>query len=357
MAHEALKDNDRHTAALQALARARDEGAIKESTYANTCSWLKPSFAQVAVDGVRVGDCIEQLVQEKKWDDLNDRFFEKNSFGTAGVRGRLAIGTAHFNTIILGLGVEAHARYIISAYEKNGRELAREKAVILAYDSRRGSYDPAAQGPGFLVKEAAGIYAAHGIKVYLFDTVAPTPELSFAIAELDGIKPYAGGVFTASHNPASDNGFKPYDYYGGQIVHTGVQDIADRITDYGDVAAVSYEDGVTQGLIEIVGPAIDKEYIEKENQTAVWVDARGHFRSDKIAGSLRVVFSSLNGTSQRLVPRVLARRGFNIQDSLSLLPRNACRTGASQPAPGRTPKKRKHLTKQSRWQIQHGLIF
>jgi len=304
------------TEIIRALERARSEGAIKESTCANICSWLKPSFADVEIDGVRVGDHIARLIREKRWNDLNDSFFEINSFGTAGVRGRLAVGTALFNRIILGLGVEAHARYIIKAYEQNGAELGRERAVILAYDSRRGSYDPDAKGPGFLVREAAGIYAAHGIKVYLFDSVAPTPELSFAIAELEGVRPYAGGVFTASHNPASDNGFKPYDYYGGQVVHKGVQEIADGITDYGSVQHMSYEEGIAKGLIAVVGPDIDREYIEKENQTAVWVDEQGHFRPDKIDGSVLVVFSSLNGTSHRLIPWVLARRGFNINTNL-----------------------------------------
>ncbi|MCX5901601.1 MAG: phospho-sugar mutase, partial [Proteobacteria bacterium] len=235
-------------------------------------------------------------------------------FGTAGVRGKMAIGTAYFNKIILGLGVEAHARYIEKAHQENGRQQGREKAVIIAYDSRRGSYDRLTGGPGFMVQEAAGIYAAHGIKVYVFDSVAPTPELSFAIAELEGIAPYAGGVFTASHNPATDNGFKPYDFHGGQIVHKGVQQIADSITDYSAVKTMAYEEGVGLGLIVTVGPEVDEAYIEKENQTAIWVDAAGRFLPAKIDPSLRIVFSALNGTAQRLVPRVLERRGFNLQN-------------------------------------------
>lgn len=309
-------DDGREAAVRKALEQARDSGHIKETTCTNACAWLKPSFAAVVIDGVRVGDYIGNLVETLQWQALNDGFFEVNRFGTAGVRGRLGIGTALFNKIILGLGVEAHARYIEKSYAENGKQLGRERAVILAYDSRRGSYDPETRGPGFLVREAASIYAAHGIRVYLFDSVAPTPELSFAITELDGIKPYAGGVFTASHNPASDNGFKPYDYYGGQIVHTAVQDIADSLTEYSEVAVIEYDEGVARGLIHIVGDTVDAAYIEKENQTAVWVDGQGRFRPDKIDASLSVVFSSLNGTSQRLIPRVLERRGFNIRDNL-----------------------------------------
>jgi len=204
-----------------------------------------------------------------------------------------------------GLGVEAHARYITFAYDKNGTVSGREKAVVLAYDSRRGSYDPDNNGPGFLVKEAASIYCAHGIKVYLFDTVAPTPELSFAISELEDIRPYSGGVFTASHNPASDNGFKPYDYSGGQVVHNEVQKIADSINDYSDVKKLDYDEGLKNGLIRIIGPEVDDAYIEKENQTAVWVDDSGHFLKNKVDSSLKVVFSALNGTAQRLVFKVL----------------------------------------------------
>ena len=298
------------------LMQANAEGSIKQSTCENALAWLQPSFASVVIDGERVGDYIARLARDGAWHELEDRFFEVNRFGTAGVRGRLGIGTALFNRIILGMGVEAHARYIQKVYAENGYTHGREKSVILAYDSRRGSYDPKTDGPGFLVQEAAGIYAAHGIKVYLFDSVAPTPELSFAIAELDHIRPYAGGVFTASHNPASDNGFKPYDVYGGQIVHTAVQDIADTITDYNEVKRISYDEAIAQGLIDIVGKEVDAAYIEKENQNAIWVDEHGRFRRDKIAADLRVVFSSLNGTSQRLLPRVLERRGFDIGRNL-----------------------------------------
>ncbi|MBM4310231.1 MAG: phospho-sugar mutase [Deltaproteobacteria bacterium] len=298
------------------LNQARHAGYIKPETCANACAWLADSFAGVDIDGETVGACIDRLARARDWHTLDDCFFKLNSFGTAGVRGRLAIGTAHFNTIVLGLGVEAHARYIIEAYERNGLELGREKAVILAYDSRRGSWDPASGGPGFLVREAACIYAAHGIRVYLFDTVAPTPELSFSVTECSGIRPYAGGVFTASHNPATDNGFKPYDYYGGQIVHSRVQEIADSISDYAQVQRTDYAEASARGHIVKVGPEIDAAYIEKENQLAVWVDQDGHFLPSKISPDLRVVFSALNGTTQRLIPAVLERRGFNTKRNL-----------------------------------------
>jgi phosphoglucomutase len=303
-----------YTNTAAALEAARDKGLIKNSSCANACSWLAPSFAAVEIDGRLVGGHIAELAEQQRWAEIDDAFFEMNGFGTAGVRGKLAIGTAYFNKIILGLGVEAHARYIEKAYAENGVQQGREKAVIIAYDSRHGSYDPQTNGPGFMVKEAAGIYAAHGIKAYVFDTVAPTPELSFAIAELDGISPYAGGVFTASHNPATDNGFKPYDCHGGQVVHKGVQQIADSITDYGDVKTMAYDKGAALGLIVTVGPEVDEAYIAKENQTAIWVDAAGRFLPHKIDPSLKIVFSALNGTSQRLVPRVLERRGFNLRN-------------------------------------------
>ena len=297
---------------IRALTRAKEMGRIKESSWANALSWLAPSFASVILDGRPVGDHITEMTRGERWKDIDNAFFERNGFGTAGVRGKLAVGTAYFNAIVLGLGVEAHSRYIAQAYKENGATLGREKAVILAYDSRRGSFDPQTGGPGFMVREAAGIYAAHGIKVYLFDTVAPTPELSFSITELSGISPYAGGVFTASHNPATDNGFKPYDFHGGQVVHSQVQRIADGITDYAQVKKLPYAEAEKLGLIVIVGPEIDVQYIEKENQTAIWVDDGGRFLPDKIDASLTVVFSALNGTSQRLVPRVLERRGFHL---------------------------------------------
>jgi len=297
------------------LKSALEKSEIKDSTFKNVFLWLQPSFAEVEIDGVTVKDFISGLVHSQSWNKLDDAFYKMNSFGTAGVRGKLAIGTANFNRIILGLGVEAHARYITAAYAKDGVESDREKAVILAYDSRKGSYNPESNGPGFLVKEAASIYCAHEIKVYLFDTVAPTPELSFAIFELENIRPYSGGVFTASHNPASDNGFKPYDHYGGQVVHKEVQKIANSIKDYGEVKKSDYDEGLKNGMIQVVGSEIDTSYIEKENQTAVWVDSNGHFLDSKIDSSLKVVFSALNGTAQRLIFRVLERRGFNMREN------------------------------------------
>ncbi|MCX8044075.1 MAG: phospho-sugar mutase [Desulfobacterota bacterium] len=325
------------------LEQACAEGQIKQSTCTNALSWLHPSFAAVVIDGERVGDVICQLVARGAWKELDDRFFEVNRFGTAGVRGRLGIGTALFNKIILGMGVEAHARYIEKAYADNGKALGREKAVILAYDSRRGSYDPETGRAGFLVQEAAGIYAAHGIRVYLFDSVAPTPELSFAITEVDGIRPYAGGVFTASHNPASDNGFKPYDTYGGQIVHDAVQAIADTIADYSEVVSMPYDEAVSRGYIAVVGPDIDSAYIEKENQNAIWVDERGFFRTDKIDPKVRVVFSSLNGTAQRLLPRVLARRGFDIERNLLMVAAQCIPDGLFPTCPKPNPEEKKTL--------------
>ncbi|MCP4715599.1 MAG: phospho-sugar mutase [Deltaproteobacteria bacterium] len=313
------QDSDETIMIKDKLNQALRAGQIKESTFENVILWLNESFASVHIDGLTVGRHIFDIVDSQQWNILDDCFYKKNTFGTAGVRGRIALGTAHFNQIILGLGVEAHARYIRKAYSQNGQALNREQAVIVAYDSRQGSFDPDVVGPGYFVKEAARIYAAHGIKVYLFDSVAPTPELSFAIVELGFIKPYAGGVFTASHNPASDNGFKPYDFHGGQIVHAEVQKIADTIRDYGEVKTIDYEQGLRDGLIEIVGEKVDKAYIEKENQTAVWIHPDGTLRDDKLDLSLRVVFSALNGTSQRLVPQVLKRRGFDIDNQLFMV--------------------------------------
>lgn len=341
MGHE--QANTAYNETARQLERARDRGHIKPETCANACAWLAHSFARVEIDGETVGGHIERLVHARDWRTLNDCFFRVNSFGTAGVRGRLALGTAHFNTIVLGLGVEAHARYVAEAYARNGRELGREKAVLLAYDSRRGSYDPATGGPGFLVREAASIYAAHGIKVYVFDSVAPTPELSFAVTECTGMRPYAGAVFTASHNPSTDNGFKPYDYYGGQVVHGRVQEISDGISDYAQVRRAGYTAAVEQGLIATVGPEIDAEYLEKENQLAIWTDRDGRFLAEKIAPDLRVVFSSLNGTSQRLIPAVLACRGFDTGRNLIAVSRQCRPDGDFPTCPRPNPEEKQAL--------------
>ncbi len=325
------------------LDNALKKGLVKETAYENILAWLRPSFAGVEAEGVKVGDFIENLIKEEKWGELNDRFFILNSFGTAGVRGKLSIGSACFNSIILGLGVEAHSRYIEEEYKKEGKRLLREKAVVLAYDSRTGSYNPETEGPGYLVKEAAGIYAAYGIKAYIFNSPAPTPELSFAISESAAVKPFAGGVFTASHNPSSDNGFKPYDFYGGQIVHERVQKIARSIKDYNEVKRLDYREAMTKGLIEIVGPDIDGEYIEKENQLGIWLDEEGHFLTSKISPELKVVFSSLNGTSQRLIEGVLKRRGFNTDQNFFPVKIQFVPDGAFSTCPKPNPEEKQAL--------------
>lgn len=336
----------------EALARAGQRGDIKGSTLENIRRWLQPSFAGARVGGVVVGESIARLVRDGRWAELDDGFFQVNAFGTAGVRGRLAIGSAHFNEIVLGLGVEAHARYIQEALAQ-GQGEDREKAVVLAYDSRVGSWDPATGGAGALVREAACIYAAHGIAVYVFDSVAPTPELSFAICELQDIRPVAGGVFTASHNPATDNGFKPYDFYGGQIVHAGVQRIADSIDDYAQVRRMPWDEACDRGLIREIGPAVDAAYIAKENQTAIWVDAHGHFRPDMISPDLTVVYSALNGTSQRLVPRVLERRGFDVAGHLVCVPGQCEPDGAFPTCPRPNPEEKQALNEALRTARQH----
>jgi len=307
----------------ETLSGAFKEGKIQESTFNTITLWLTPSFAEqqlVTYDYgvVTVGPFLKDLIQREAWQELEDRFFKINSFGTAGVRGKLTVGSAHFNRINLGIGVEAHARYIVEEHTKDSH--GKDLAVVLGYDSRHGSRDQENGGPGFLVQYAASVYASHGIKVYLFDDVVPTPELSFAIRESEVINPYAGGVFTASHNPSPDNGFKPYDHHGGQVVHSTVADLAKSITDYAEVRVGDYDALLADGMVVIVGPEIDVEYVEKEIQNAIWVDEQGHFIPEKIDRSLTVVFSPLNGTSQRLVPLVLERRGFNVSQNLIMVP-------------------------------------
>ncbi len=188
--------------------------ALSEQTKKNILNWLHESYTRVYENDLNAHQLINQLVEEKNWEELNNRFFSVITPGTAGMRGTLGVGSTRINEATVGCFVQAHANYL-KKYPVEGR-----KGIILGGDSRKGSYDPLVKGPGYLQKMAAQIYAAAGIPVYISDKPFPTPLISFSIGEveMDGALPVSGAVNTASHNPSQDNGFKIYETGGHQVV-------------------------------------------------------------------------------------------------------------------------------------------
>lgn len=222
-------------------------------------------------------------------EEIEDRFYQDLEFGTAGLRGKIGAGTNRMNNYTVSLASEGLARTIV-----NHGEEAKKKGVAIAYDVRQFSDK--------FAEISARVLAAHGIKVYLFDDIRPTPVLSYTVRKLGTI---SGIVVTASHNPQEYNGYKVYWEEGSQIL----DDIADEIlTEIGEIGhfnnikTISLEEGIESGLIEIIGKEIDDEYTDNLLKMAI---------NDDVDKDIKVVYTPLNGTGNIPVRRVLSERGFN----------------------------------------------
>lgn len=220
-------------------------------------------------------------------EELFDAFYRDLEFGTGGMRGVIGAGTNRMNIYTL-----RKANYGFGLYLLNK---AKNPSCVIAYDSRRKS--------DIFSIESAKVLASLGIKVYLFDKITPTPELSFAVRFL---KATGGIVVTASHNPAKYNGYKIYDETGCQLVPDEAEIVINNITKAPnpfDMELVSYEELIKDQKIIIVGSAIDQEYLEKVKSVQVNPDV------DK--KNFKVVFTSLHGTSAYLGQKLLTEVGYN----------------------------------------------
>ncbi|MFP4372103.1 MAG: phospho-sugar mutase [Halanaerobium sp.] len=225
--------------------------------------------------------------------EIEDRFYKNLDFGTGGMRGKMGAGTNRINKYVVRKATQGLANYIIN-YSDNGRE----KGVVIAYDSRHNS-------PEFSL-EAALVLAANGIKTYLFTGMRATPELSFAVRELDAV---GGIVVTASHNPPEYNGYKLYWEDGGQVVPEQARDIIaeiEEIDDFSIVKTMDEMEAVNQGLLNYIGSEIDESY----QQTLIDVLPDTELAAEK-GSNLNVVYTPLHGTGSTVVPQLLSDLGFN----------------------------------------------
>lgn len=222
--------------------------------------------------------------------EIKERFYKDLEFGTAGLRGIIGAGTNRMNVYTVRKATQGLANYIV----KKG---FASKGVAIAYDSRRMS-------PEF-ADEAALCLAANGIKAYVFESLRPTPELSFAVREL---KCVAGINITASHNPPEYNGYKVYWEDGAQITPPhdgGIMAEVKAVTDYNTVKTMSKADAEKAGLYEVIGAAIDDKYMEELKKQVI------HWDSIKEAGKdLKIVYTPLHGTGNIPARRVLKELGF-----------------------------------------------
>ena len=220
-------------------------------------------------------------------EELFDAFYTDLEFGTGGMRGVIGAGTNRMNIYTLRSANFGFANFLLANSE--------HPTCVIAYDSRRKSLD--------FARESARVLASLGVKVYLFDKITPTPELSFAVRYL---KATGGIVVTASHNPSKYNGYKIYDETGCQLVPDKAEIVINNIKKAPDsltMMLLPFEELVKQELIEIVGEKIDLEYLKCVKSVALHLDQK--------KDNFKVVFTSLHGTSAYLGQRLLTEVGYN----------------------------------------------
>jgi phosphoglucomutase len=236
----------------------------------------------------------EELIQiESDPKEIEERFYKHLEFGTGGLRGVIGAGTNRINIYTVRKATQGLAQYINRYGEK-----AKEKGVAIAHDPRHQSKE--------FSEEAARVLAYNGIKVYLFDDLRPTPELSFAVRELGCI---AGIVITASHNPPEYNGYKVYWEDGGQIPPETADAIIEeihRVEDELSVSVISAAEATEKGLITVLGEDMDRRYISRLKGLVLNPEI-----IHQMADELKIVFTPLHGTGNHPVRRVLEEIGFN----------------------------------------------
>ena len=222
--------------------------------------------------------------------EIKDRFYRSLEFGTGGLRGIIGAGTNRMNLYTVRKATQGLANFIL-------KEGGAERGVAIAYDSRRMSIE--------FSEEAALCLAANGIKAYRFESLRPTPELSFAVRELGCI---AGIVVTASHNPAEYNGYKVYWDDGAQVTPPKDAEIIDEVnavTDWAEVRTLSRVEAIRRGLYFVIGSEIDDRYMEELKKQVI----RGDLCRE-IGKTMKVVYTPLHGTGNLPVRRILKEIGF-----------------------------------------------
>lgn len=241
-------------------------------------TWSKGSFDQ---------DTKNQILQLQKDNpnELADAFYRNLEFGTGGLRGIMGVGTNRMNKYTVGMATQGYANYLKKSFE------GQQVKVAIAHDSRNNSR--------FFAETTANVFGANGIKVYLFESLRPTPELSFAIRHF-GCQ--GGVVCTASHNPKEYNGYKAYWNDGGQLVPPHDKNVITEVEKIATVDDVKWTGG--EANITLIGAEVDNAYMDMVKGLSVYPDviARQH--------DLKIVYTPIHGTGIKLVPEVLKRFGF-----------------------------------------------
>lgn len=251
--------------------------------------WLTGSFDEETKNAIR-------KLQAENEKELADAFYRNLEFGTGGLRGVMGIGTNRMNKYTVGMATQGYANYLKKTYPGG---VVR---VAIAHDSRNNSR--------FFAETVAGVFAANGIKVFLFEALRPTPELSFTIRHL-GCQ--GGVVCTASHNPKEYNGYKAYWNDGGQLVPPHDKNVITEVEKIASVDEVKWKGG--EENITLIGKDIDEAYMEMVKSLSVYPEVIARQKD------LKIVYTPIHGTGITLMPEVLKRFGFtdvNIVDEQSI---------------------------------------
>ncbi len=264
---------------LQLLLKiAIKQGTMSEMIELNVQRWLSGNYdantKQVILD-----------LQANNKEALQDAFYRNLEFGTGGLRGIMGVGTNRINKYTIGMATQGFSNYLLKTYPNESI------SVAIGHDSRNNSR--------FFAETTAQVFAANGIKVFLFEALRPTPELSFAIRQL---KCKAGVVCTASHNPKEYNGYKAYWDDGGQLVPPHDKNVITEVESIQSVDEVKWSGG--EHNIHLMGEAMDQDYIKMLKSLSVYPEiiAQQH--------DLKIVYTPIHGTGITLVPKVLVSFGF-----------------------------------------------
>ena len=241
--------------------------------------WLSPAFDE------ETRKAVEQMLANEDKTDLIDAFYQNLEFGTGGLRGIMGVGTNRMNKYIVGMATQGFANYLLKAFPGK-----KDLAVVVGHDCRNNGR--------MFAETVADIFSANGIKAYLFESLRPTPEISFAIREL-GCQ--AGVNVTASHNPREYNGYKAYWADGAQVLaphDTGIIDEVNKVT----IDDVKFEGNPE--LIKIIGGEMDWDYVAAVKEAMVDQDVINRQKD------LNIVYSPMHGTGRVIVPLCLRSWGF-----------------------------------------------
>ncbi|MBL0056618.1 MAG: phospho-sugar mutase [Chitinophagaceae bacterium] len=249
-------------------------------------NWLEGDYATEVKDEIR-------RMQSENPSELEDAFYKNLEFGTGGLRGIMGIGTNRMNKYTVGMATQGYANYLKQCFALSPEALAKGEmiSVAIAYDCRNNSR--------FFAETTANIFAANGIRVYLFESLRPTPELSYAIRKL-GCK--GGVVCTASHNPKEYNGYKAYWDDGAQMVPPHDKNVIKEVEKIASLDDVKWQGG--EANITLIGKEMDADYLNMVKGLSVYPEIC------TVQQDMKIVYTPIHGSGIMLVPQALEKFGF-----------------------------------------------